>query len=88
MQARHGRVLVSCPQIAEQIEEESYNVENAMAGGRKITTGTVILVSPEAKDEGLKKKQTVWFPRYAANEMKYKGKLVFSVHEKDIEFVE
>lgn len=86
MRARHGRVLVDCPTISEQIEDEGYNTENAMAGGRKMVLGTVILANAGIQD--IKKKSKVWFPRYAANEMRYKGKLVFSVHEKDIEFVE
>lgn len=89
MQALNGRLLIDAPELQKDIEESGQTVESSIVSNRHITSGYVKLVSPEAMMHGIREGDTVYFPRYAANEFQPEGSdMFFSVHVNDIEFKE
>lgn len=84
IKAVNNRVLVECPEIEEDTNEKGYTTEIALASGRQIVEGTVVTADPNTD---LKPNDTIYFPRYAANEFNYKGSLLFSLDFDDVEYI-
>lgn len=85
LRARNGRVLLKCEEIEEDTNEQGYSTEVALSSGRQIVKGVVVTADPLID---ITTGDSVYFPRYAANEFNYKDELLFSVHSDDIEYVE
>lgn len=87
IKALNKRILVRCPSIEEDVNERGYTTEVALASGRKIVSGTVVVASGAAEHVGIVKGTEIYFPRYSANEFPIKGKMFFSLSLDDVEFI-
>lgn len=83
------RILVNAPSIEEEVNEKGYTTEAALSSGRSIVAGEIVALAKDIERDmnyGLKVGDTIYFPRYAANEVNYKDNLYFSVSIRDVEF--